>query len=144
MSRLLAAFFMGVTRYDDLNVTVGISTNILSDRLRRLTDTKIVERFTTDGRPGYRLTPRGLDLFPAILTVHEWSSRWASGPSGPALLIKHSTCGHTLVPEMACDHCHAALRLDTLTIEAPARWMNLRTGRRTVRTRTPRGRETAR
>jgi DNA-binding HxlR family transcriptional regulator len=40
---LLATLFFGLHRYDDINAAIGIATNILADRLRRLLAAGVVE-----------------------------------------------------------------------------------------------------
>ena len=56
----------------------GISTNILSDRLRKLEDAGILvtEKEVTDGRRlNYRLTEKGIDLAPVLLDLLIWGAR---------------------------------------------------------------------
>ena len=56
----------------------GISTNILADRLRRLTAAGIItnEVDETDGRRvNYRLTEKGIDLAPALFELLIWGAR---------------------------------------------------------------------
>jgi DNA-binding HxlR family transcriptional regulator len=115
-SRLLAAFFMGVRRFDDLGAATGIATNILSDRLRRLARFGIVVRSSIGGEWGYDLTPAGLDLFHAVLAVHKWSNRWAAGPSGSALALRHVTCGELLDTSVVCSSCADPLELHDLEL----------------------------
>ena len=65
--------FKGRTRYGDfLEGGEGIATNILASRLRRLESSGIVES-RSDGADArkriYRLTPKGLDLAPALIEM---------------------------------------------------------------------------
>ena len=56
----------------------GISSNILSDRLRKLQATGIVcaEAEATDGRRvNYRLTEKGIDLAPVLLEMLIWGAQ---------------------------------------------------------------------
>ena len=56
----------------------GISTNILTDRLRRLEEHEIVEKSVApDNRSKliYRLTEKGKDLIPVMLEIAAWSAR---------------------------------------------------------------------
>lgn len=53
----------------------GIATNILSDRLRRLTAVGLVETFPTHdvpSRSAYRLTARGRSLAPIMAAIAAW------------------------------------------------------------------------
>ncbi len=53
----------------------GIATNVLSDRLSRLVDHGLAERFPSPERKGahaYRLTERGRRLRPVLEAIAEW------------------------------------------------------------------------
>ena len=53
----------------------GIATNILTDRLNRLVEYKLVERYPSDEQPGrdaYRLTERGQTLGPVVQAMVQW------------------------------------------------------------------------
>jgi DNA-binding HxlR family transcriptional regulator len=58
----------------------GIATNILADRLERLTESGIITSETddTDRRSvNYRLTEKGIDLAPVLLELLIWGARHA-------------------------------------------------------------------
>ncbi len=53
----------------------GIATNILTDRLERLVEHKLVERYATAGPPprdAYRLTEKGQSLQPVLECIANW------------------------------------------------------------------------
>jgi DNA-binding HxlR family transcriptional regulator len=52
----------------------GISSSVLSDRLRELRDAGIV---TAVARDGYRLTDEGHALLAALAPLDAWAKRWA-------------------------------------------------------------------
>ena len=54
------------TRCDD------VSSSVLADRVRELTDAGVLER----GDAGYVLTPRGRELLELLLPLDEWARRW--------------------------------------------------------------------
>jgi DNA-binding HxlR family transcriptional regulator len=63
---------------DFLGSGEGIASNILADRLRKLTESGIVtaEAEEKDARKvNYRLTAKGIDLAPVILELLLWSAR---------------------------------------------------------------------
>ncbi len=72
--------FRSFTRFQDfLNAGEGISTNVLSDRLRRLEAQQIVSRKKdpADGRQViYELTDKGKDLRPMMLAVMSWARKY--------------------------------------------------------------------
>ena len=60
----------------------GIATNILTDRLARLVEFGLVERFpspTQPGREAYRLTPKGRTLGPVVRAIVKWGLEQIDG-----------------------------------------------------------------
>jgi len=84
--------FHGLTRFDEFLSSLGIATNMLSNRLRKLVAHGVLER--TGPRGSYHLTKKGRDLFPVILTLMAWADRYEPGPDGPEVLIRHTSCRH--------------------------------------------------
>jgi DNA-binding HxlR family transcriptional regulator len=84
-----------MTRFDEFQQHLGIGTNVLSQRLRRLTDEDILIRTTApdDGRAfEYRLTEKGLALYPILIAMTEWGEKWVSNPKGARIkLVERST-----------------------------------------------------
>ena len=50
----------------------GVSSSVLTDRLRELTEAGIVER----GADGYALTSRGRDLLACLAPLEGWAAAW--------------------------------------------------------------------
>lgn len=121
---LLAALFFGLRRYDDINAALGIATNILADRLRLLLSAGVIERHLYQERPArheYRLTAKGLDLFPFTLAMHEWGARWMPSPHGAVIRLQHRSCGHALRSRLVCGACGDLVDPhDVLIAPAPA------------------------
>lgn len=100
--------FFGVRTYERFQQNLGIATNILSNRLKELVKNGILERTQNpdDGRRFiYRLTGKGLDLYPFTLALMNWGDRWLAGQAGPPLALFHKTCGHPLHTEIRCVTC---------------------------------------
>lgn len=105
---LVGALFLGLRRYDDINAALGIATNILADRLRRLVSAGVIEQQLYRQRPPrheYRLTAKGWDLFPFTLALHDWGTRWIQSPHGPSMCLQHRSCGRRLRPKLVCAAC---------------------------------------
>ena len=68
--------FLGRTHFREFSASPErIATNILSDRLARLVDHGLVEKFPSPqqaGRDAYRLTQRGKSLAPVLKAVTKW------------------------------------------------------------------------
>ena len=76
---VLREAFWGVKRFDRLQNNLGIARNILADRLQKLVANGILERTRYQERPErfeYRLTQKGVDLWPAIVALLEWGDRY--------------------------------------------------------------------
>ncbi len=59
-----------------------IATNILTDRLNRLVESKLAERFPSPvqrGRDAYRLTKKGKALRPVINAIVSWGTKNIEG-----------------------------------------------------------------
>jgi DNA-binding HxlR family transcriptional regulator len=99
--------FLGTRRFDDFEKRLEIAPNVLSERLARLVDAGVLERRAYQDRPlryEYRLTKRGLDLYPVPLAMLTWGDRWLSNGS-PMLRLNHRTCGKRFTAVLACGRC---------------------------------------
>jgi DNA-binding HxlR family transcriptional regulator len=97
---------------------LGIATNILSNRLKVMVENGIMvkEREVTDARRmRYRLSEKGLDLYPIVLAFMRWGDKWLAEEEGPPLILHHETCGHRLTPVMCCKHCGKAMNAREVT-----------------------------
>jgi len=99
--------FLGVRRFDDFQARLGISRNVLTQRLRHLVDHGVLERVLYSEHPPrheYRLTDKGRDLWPVLTAMRQWGDAWEA-PDGPPLLVEHRGCGHALDAVMTCATC---------------------------------------
>ena len=73
----------GRSRFKDFAASPeGIPTNILTERLERLVQHEIAERFTAEEggkRYGYRLTEKGRALLPVLGAIRDWGLAWEPG-----------------------------------------------------------------
>lgn len=72
---ILRCVFLGRTRFSQIHDELGVATNVLTDRLRRLTENDVLEKRAYQQRPvrhEYVLTDRGRELAPILLTLKEW------------------------------------------------------------------------
>lgn len=109
--------FLDVTRFDELVEDLGISRNLLTERLKSLAENGVAERKAYQHRPTryeYRLTAAGRDLVPAILALTAWGERWARPKEGSLMLFAHEMCGHQFEPQLTCSECGEPIRADTV------------------------------
>ncbi|MBW8481980.1 winged helix-turn-helix transcriptional regulator [Actinomadura parmotrematis] len=108
---VIRSAFEGVRRFDDYQDALGVARNVLTDRLGRLCDEGILRRVRYQDRPPryeYKLTRKGVELWPAMMTLLMWGDRHYS-PDGPPALITHRGCGGSLTPGFTCSSCGAPL-----------------------------------
>jgi len=73
--------FLGRRRFDEFQESLGISRNVLAERLGRLVDEEILERVMYQEHPKryeYRLTTKGRDLHLALTGLRQWGDRYIS------------------------------------------------------------------
>jgi DNA-binding HxlR family transcriptional regulator len=105
--------FLGIRRFDDFQRRLGISRNILQQRLSKLVANEIVSRTRYSEHPPryeYRLTDKGRDLWPVITTMREWGDRYAA-PDGPPIEMVHNECGNVTTTRLVCSCCGGALHV---------------------------------
>ena len=114
---ILRDLFAGMSRYDEIREDLGIASNMLAARLKRLLDAGIVERAVApdDARSWrYGLTEKGRDLFPVVLSLMAWGDKWTAGPGRQPVLMVHEGCGKVTAAVPSCSVCREPLALDEL------------------------------
>ena len=104
--------FFGIRRFDDLQNTLGIAPNILTDRLDRLVAEGIFKRRKYQDLPEryeYPLTDKGKDLYGPLIAMLRWGNDWLARGEVP-LILKHNDCGKDFNPTVVCDHCRKPLK----------------------------------
>lgn len=82
---VLRDLFLGRRRFDEIQDSLGVASNVLSQRLATLVEEGIVERRRYSEHPErfeYRLTQKGLDLQPVLLALLRWGDHYTTGPEG--------------------------------------------------------------
>jgi DNA-binding HxlR family transcriptional regulator len=100
--------YMGIHRFGELQRNLGIARNVLADRLSKLVKQGLLERVRYRTEPDwyeYRLTRRGLDLYPAILAFFRWVETHYGDPAHPAMRLRHRGCGKVMQPQLVCSGC---------------------------------------
>ena len=108
---VLREAFNGVRRFDDMQRRTGMPRQVLSQRLARLVAEGLLRkvRYQDSGqrsRDEYRLTDKGLDLYPVLVALMEWGDRYASGADGPPVLLRHRDCGEPVRLQLTCAAGH--------------------------------------
>jgi DNA-binding HxlR family transcriptional regulator len=103
---------LGLRRFDELQTHLGVARNVLQTRLTRLIENDVLEKRLYRERPAryeYRLTEKGLDLWPTIVSLMKWGDRHATPAAGPPVLLEHRGCGGAVDEHRTCTRCAARL-----------------------------------
>jgi DNA-binding HxlR family transcriptional regulator len=108
---VLREAFNGIRRFDDIQRRTGAPRQLLSNRLAKLVAEGILRRvpYREDGqraRSEYRLTEKGIDLFPVMAALLAWGDKHAAWPGGPAVVLTHRDCGADVRLELTCADGH--------------------------------------
>ena len=108
---VLREAFNGVRRFDDMRRRTGLPRQVLSDRLARLVREDLLRKVPYQDagqrtRHEYRLTSKGMDLYPVLVALMEWGDRHALGSAGPQVLLRHRDCGEPVRLQLSCQAGH--------------------------------------
>lgn len=96
---ILRHAYRGVRRFADFERELGIAKNVLSDRLKRLVEHGVLDRTPSreDARSvEYRLSPKGRDLYPVLMSLALWGERWEQDARAPSLRFRNRHSGAAL------------------------------------------------
>lgn len=93
--------FLGVRRFEQFQERLGITRHVLADRLRKLEASGVLRRERYSEKPAryeYRLTDKGKDLYPVLMSLANWANRHVlSGGPPPFELVSRET-GRKVTP----------------------------------------------
>ena len=104
--------FLGLRRFDEFQANLGVARNVLQTRLERLVAEGILEKHLYMERPKryeYRLTEKGVDLWPTIVALMQWGDTYARPEAGPPVVLEHRDCGGAVDAHRTCESCGAKL-----------------------------------
>src|ERR1700678_2157114 len=108
---VLREAFNGVRRFADIQRRTAMPRQLPSDRLPRVVDEGLLRKvpYRDSGqrrRDEYRLTDKGLDLYPVLVALMAWGDQYAVGADGPAVLLRHRDCGESIHLHLSCEAGH--------------------------------------
>jgi len=110
---ILRDAFLGTRRFDQFQSNLGITRHRLSERLGKLVDQGVLVKVPYHKRPlrhEYRLTRKGLSLYPVLMSLAQWGDEWMDKGEGAPLEYVHQRCGNKTTPTLTCDECGETLR----------------------------------
>jgi DNA-binding HxlR family transcriptional regulator len=110
---ILRDVYVGIARFDQIQADLGISRKVLTERLKWLVESGVLERRPYQDRPPrdeYVLTDKGTELVDLLMVMVAWGDRWTDDGAGPPLLYRHRACGEISHVELRCAHCGETMR----------------------------------
>lgn len=109
---VLREAFNGIRRFEDMQRRTGAPRQVLSNRLTRLVDEGILRKvpYREQGRrprSEYKLTEKGIELFPVLAALLAWGDKYAAGPGGAPVDLTHRACGAPVTLQLTCEDGHA-------------------------------------
>ncbi len=112
---------LGLSRYDELRQSTGITNATLSDRLKVLERNGLVQRRLYQSRPDryeYLVTPKGRDIGLVLMAMIEVGDKWnLPGLSGPPLKFIDTRSGHAVKLALVDAETGAAVRPQDVQIK---------------------------
>jgi len=92
---------MGSRRFEDIQAQTGMSSNLLTIRLKRLEEDEVIERRQYSAHANrfeYYATQKGRELDGVLLAIRAWGMRWGGFPPGtePAVALVYKKTGETI------------------------------------------------
>ena len=118
---ILRDVYVGISRFDQIQADLGISRKVLTERLKWLVESGVLERRRYQDRPPrdeYVLTDKGTELVDLLMVMVAWGDRWADDGAGPPVLYRHRACGEISHVELRCAHCGTTMRADDVDVLA--------------------------
>lgn len=108
---VLREAFLGVRRFADFQRNLGAPKAVLTDRLATLVDQGILRRvpYQAEGerqRHEYRLTDKGIDLYPTLVALMQWGDKYLADDGVPPLELEHRDCGSPVHLGLVCESGH--------------------------------------
>jgi len=100
--------FLGTRRFAAFQASLGVTRHRLADRLAKLVKHGVLRRERYQDHPPrfeYRLTEKGIDLYPVVVSIAGWGDRYMAGKNGPPVERVHRACGHVATLRLTCEHC---------------------------------------
>jgi DNA-binding HxlR family transcriptional regulator len=112
---ILRDLSLGLSKYEDLRKSTGVTHATLSDRLKHLEENELIERRqyqTLPDRYEYLLTRKGSDVILVIQALAQVGDKWAiAGNAGPPLKFVSKNSGRPVKLALVDDKSGELVRL---------------------------------
>lgn len=109
---ILRDIFRGLSKFNELEASLGCPRNLLSARLKKLQESGLIhtEVYAESGqrsRKRYVLTESGLEIIPVLGALQTWGLQHFQGTTHASLLAHHQQCGAQVELQLVCEQGHA-------------------------------------
>lgn len=121
-SLIVGANLLGVNRFEEYQLQLGIATNILASRLKSLISLGVLDRVQYQTKPPryeYRLSSKGRALYGQTMALRQWVLDYFV-PIETNQKLVHIDCGADLDVDVVCETCHKTPRLDDVHFDRKA------------------------
>ena len=112
---ILRDLSLGLSKYEELRKSTGVTHATLSDRLKHLEENELIERRQYQSSPDryeYLLTRKGRDVILVIQALAQVGDKWAiTGNAGPPLKFINKNSGRPVKLALVDDKSGEAVRL---------------------------------
>jgi len=118
---ILLSAFDGLDRFEEWRARFGISSSILSNRLKHLIKAGLIKKESVgrdSGRLRYTLTQMGEELFPWAVAVWNWERVWVFRDSEHPISLVHEPCGAKSAIRTRCGNCRRKLTRENISFAA--------------------------
>ena len=93
--------FLGIRRFDDFQAQLDVTRHLLTDRLGQLVAEDILYKAPYQEKPvryEYKLTSKGKELYPVLMTLVSWGDKWMVTEAGVPLEYLDRRTGRPIDP----------------------------------------------
>jgi DNA-binding HxlR family transcriptional regulator len=112
---ILRDLSLGLSKYEDLRKSTGVTHATLSDRLKHLEESELIERRQYQTRPDryeYLLTRKGREVILVVQALAQVGDKWAiTGNAGPPLKFINKNSGRPVKLALVDDKSGELVRL---------------------------------
>jgi DNA-binding HxlR family transcriptional regulator len=116
---ILRDVMVGISRFDQIQADLGISRKVLTERLKWLVESGVLDRREYSAKPPrheYVLTDKGTQLCDLLMIMVGFGDRWLAGSAGPPVLYRHQACGQIATVALHCSECDAPIHADSIDV----------------------------
>ncbi len=92
---------MGTRRFDHFQTQLGVTRHLLTDRLNLLVEEGVMRKVPYQEHPTryeYKLTEKGVELYPILITLVQWGDKWMADEGGVPLEYVNRESGEMIEP----------------------------------------------